>query len=128
MTTDPMTGASSWNEEGPGDERARAARVGDPGPATSFLWTAAATVVTGLVLVVVPSLAAHIAGYLLCSIVTVTLVAMFRRKSHERLFAGVAPPRSENRVAVALLVVGLVGAGLNAWSIAAHFTHISPLV
>jgi len=84
-----------------------------------LLVLAGASALVGLGLLFFGSLPANVAGYLFGSVVTVSLVALFRRTDlHRRCSPFYAPDAAVNVVATLLLVAGIMVAVLNTWPIA----------
>lgn len=65
----------------------------------------------------------HFVGYALASLLAFTLIAMFRRRSLERVLReGIAVSHRVNVFAVCVLVVGFVVSVLQSWLIASHLS------
>lgn len=88
-----------------------------------LLAVAAVSVAAGLAAHLLGSLLGHAVGYALDSLIPFTLVAVFRRRSLERLIVvGLPPSRQTNTFAWLILIVGFACAVLHAWAIARHLT------
>ena len=88
-------------------------------PPTSLLVLAGAAIVLSVALLLVPGLPAELAGYLLASLVAISLVGLFRRNDlRRRQSPHYTPQPGLTRWAGALALVGVVVAGVHTWSIA----------
>jgi hypothetical protein len=95
----------------------------DPGGKEWLLWCAVAAVVFGIAAFFVwNTLLGHFIGYLACSLIGFTLIAIFRQMSVRRLnLVGIALSPGRKRISRAVLVFGFLASVLHAWFVARHF-------
>lgn len=94
----------------------------DPGGKEWLLWCAVAAVVFGIAAFAWDTLLGHFVGYLACSLVGFTLIALFRQMSVRRLnLVGIALSPGRKRITRAVLVFGFLASVLHAWFIARYF-------
>lgn len=92
---------------------------GDP---SIWCFAAAAAVFLGAV-ALSGGILVHVIGYAFASLVAFTLIAIFRRRSLERVVKeGVGVPHWVNLVAAGVLVVGLVVSVAQSWLIASYLS------
>lgn len=89
------------------------------GPPVVILAVAAIGILAGIALLLVGSLAANVAGYVLSSVVVILAVGLFRRVDlQRRLSSGYTPSTSAGRLIPLLLVAAFVVTGCHVWAIA----------
>lgn len=101
------------------DEDATGSRVGAVHPPMSLLVLGGAAVLLSAAFTMLSGLLAHVAGYLLASVVTISLVGNFHRIDLQRRQSpGYVAGRSLGRWAGLVAGLGLLVAALHTWSIA----------
>ena len=87
----------------------------DPGSPDWMLWAAGGALAVGALLLASGLVGLYFVGYLLSAPVAFTLVALFRRRTLERVVrVGIAPSPRANAVGLAILVAGFVVAIVHA--------------
>lgn len=96
----------------------------EPAPgASAWLLAVAAASVCISALALSGGIALHFVGYALASLLSFTLIAMFRRRTVERsTSAGIGVPKRVNLLAIAILVAGFGVSVAHSWFIASHFS------
>jgi len=103
----------------PSESDTRGVTLGAVHPPIYLLVLGGASVLLSAGLVVLSSLLAHVAGYLLASVVTISLVGNFHRIDlQRRQSAGYVSGRALGRWAGVVAGLGLIVAAAHTWSIA----------
>lgn len=90
-------------------------------PPRGFVVGAAISVVVATALFPLELLSTHVAGYVLASFVTITMVGLYRSISQRRRRSPYYTPQPKlRRIATGLLVVGTLVAAAHVWVIATH--------
>ena len=99
--------------------RAPTSRAVDPGSSTWMLAVCGGSLVLAIALFATTSTAIHLLGWALGSIIPLLLIALFRRRGQARLLeVGIAPTPFIERLATAMVLMGIAVAGLHAWFVA----------